>query len=252
MIRYSACIELLFAKPGDRFADRIRRAAAAGFDTVEFWHWRNKDLAEIADALTETKVSLAAFVAEPMIWLTDPANHDEFLKGLEASISTARMLAAPILIAQSGNNRPGVPRAEQHQAIVACLSRAADLLHGTGVTLALEPLNDRVDHPGYYLTSTGQGLDIIDEVGRPEIGLLYDIYHSAVMDETVEQAVGGRISHIAHVHLADHPGRHEPGSGSIDWRHRVDWLKAQGYQGLVGLEYSPSGAAPTAYPSTSR
>lgn len=239
--RYSACIELLFADGDPSYGDRIRAAADAGFTTVEFWRWRDKDLDGIEAALKETSVGLAALVAEPMIWLTDPANHDGFLEGLAASVATARRLGAPILIAQAGNDRPGVPRPEQHAAIVQCLNRAANVLDGTGVTLALEPLNDRVDHPGYYLTSTEEGLDIVDEIARPEIRLLYDIYHSAVMGEVTEDVIGNRIDRIAHVHLADHPGRHEPGTGTMDWQHRVAWLRDAGYDGPIGLEYKPSG-----------
>jgi hydroxypyruvate isomerase len=154
------------------------------------------------------------------------------------------------MIAQAGNVVAGAPRAEQHGALVAGLKRAADILARTGVVIALEPLNDRVDHPGYFLTSTREGLDVVDEVGRPEIRLLYDIYHAAVMGEPVD-LVAGRLDRIVHAHLADVPGRHEPGTGSLDWQARLDWLYAQGYAGLVGLEYRPlaeSGAS-LAFPS---
>jgi hydroxypyruvate isomerase len=247
--RYSACIELLFRKDNDSYGDRIRRAAEAGFEAVEFWGWMKRDLDDIEAALKETGLKLAAMVAEPMIWLTDPDNHDAFLEGLKRSVETANRLGAPILIAQAGNDRAGVPRPGQHRAIADCLARGADSLKGTGVTLALEPLNDRVDHPGYYLTSTLEGLDIIDEVSRPEIRLLYDIYHSFVMDEVTEAVIGDRIDRVAHVHLADHPGRHEPGSGRMDWEHRVEWLEKAGYSGYFGLEYKPSGQPSTAFPS---
>jgi hydroxypyruvate isomerase len=246
--RYSACIELLFAEPGAAFGDRIRRAADAGFSAVEFWQWRNKDLNDIETALRDTGMALTAIVAEPMIWLTDPANHDAFLAGLKASAETASRLGAPILIAQAGNDRAGVPRPDQRAAIAAVLGRAADVLAGTGIVLALEPLNDRVDHPGYYLTSTVEALDIVDEVNRPEIRVLYDIYHSAVMDEVTEAVIADRIDRVAHVHLADHPGRHEPGSGALDWRHRIEWLRQAGYRGRIGLEYKPSGR-PSGRPS---
>lgn len=242
MTHYSACIELLFKQDNDTIIDRIYRAKGAGFDTVEFWGWMQKDTAAIKQALDETGLKLAAIVAEPMVWLTDPDNHEAFLMGLEQSTETARMLGAPIMIAQAGNDRPGVPRAEQHQAIVNCLRRAGEQLQGSGVTLALEPLNDRVDHPGYFLTSTIEGLDIVDEVNRPEVRLLYDLYHSFVMDEQIAEVLEGRVDRIAHAHLADHPGRNEPGTGVMDWKARVSWLEANGYSGPMGLEYKPTGA----------
>lgn len=249
MIHYSACIELLFKHEGDTLADRIQHAKDAGFDRVEFWNWMNKDVPAIKQALEDTGVKLAAIVAEPMVWLTDPENHEVFLMGLEQSAQTALELGAPVMIAQAGNDRPDVPRAEQHLAIVTCLKRAADILAGTGVTLALEPLNDRVDHPGYFLTSTVEGLDIIDEVNRPEIRLLYDLYHSYVMDEDITEVLAGRVDRVVHAHLADHPGRNEPGTGTLEWQAWVQWLQTNGYRGLVGLEYRPTGAPVTAFPS---
>jgi hydroxypyruvate isomerase len=146
------------------------------------------------------------------------------------------------MIAQAGDDRPGIPRGVQHAAIVKVLKEAADIVKGSGVTLALEPLNDRVDHPGYYLTSTVEGLDIVDEVDRPEIKLLYDIYHSAMMGEHIEDVLDGRLDRVVHVHLADTQGRGEPGSGTMDWRARLDWLADHGYTGFVGLEYRPTGS----------
>jgi hydroxypyruvate isomerase len=235
---------MLFAPETGEFAERIRLAKAAGLDTVEFWRWSNKDLPAIESVLDETGVTVAAIVAEPMIAITDPANREAFLVGLNDTITVARRLGAKVLIAQSGDADPDKSRAEQADALAGTLTAAANLLRGTGIRIGLEPLNDRVDHPGYYLTSTRQGFDILDRVDRDEIGMTYDLYHSAVMDERTEDVARGRIRRIVHVHLADHPGRHEPGSGHIDLRHRLDWLRAAGYDGAVGLEYRPQG--PTA------
>lgn len=107
--------------------------------------------------------------------------------------------------------------------------------------LALEPLNSLVDHPGCFLSSTTEGLDIIDEVGRPEIRLLYNLYHSAVMGEDIAKVLSNRLDRVAHCHLADTPDRHEPGSGSLDWRACIAWLETNGYTGSIGLEYQPTG-----------
>jgi hydroxypyruvate isomerase len=248
-MRRSACIELLFREAGDT-PDRIRAAKAHGLDAVEFWQWSNKDLDAVAAALRETGLPLAAILCEPIANLTNPATHGFFLEGVKASLRAAQRLGAPVLIAQAGNVVAGLSHAEQHAALVACLQRAADILAGSGVVIALEPLHDRVDHPGYFLTSTTEGLDVVDEVGRPEIRLLYDIYHAAVMDEPIDR-VAGRLDRIVHTHLADVPGRHEPGTGSLDWQARLDWLAAHGYAGLVGLEYRPVAgtAASLAFPS---
>jgi hydroxypyruvate isomerase len=260
LTRYSACIEWLFADapslpplPGTpeaerlqpaavSFPDRIRAAKAAGLDAVEFWHWSNKDLDAVKAALDETGLPLAGILAEPIARITDPETHPVFLDGVRKSLEAAQRLGAPVMIAQAGDDRAGISREAQHASVVKVLREAAPLLERSGVVLALEPLNDRVDHPGYYLTSTIEGLDIVDEVDRPEIRLLYDIYHSAMMGEHIEDVLDGRLDRVVHVHLADTQGRGEPGSGTMDWQHRLEWLADQGYAGFVGLEYKPSKA----------
>ncbi len=239
-MKYSACIEWLFAPESPDFANRIRLARDAGLDAVEFWKWTEKDIPAVEKALAETKLALSSLVAEPMIPLTDPASHDAFLVGLRASAEMANRLGAKVLIAQAGDDLPGRTRAEQHQALVDCLTQAADVLAGTGVVLGLEPLNTLIDHKGYFLHSTVEGLDIIDEVNRPEIRIVYDIYHSLVMGEATAEVLKDRIDRVAHVHIADHPGRNEPGSGTLELSKSLRWLFDNGYNGFVGLEYRPT------------
>eukprot|EP01132_Coremiostelium_polycephalum_P006283 gene6283-7828_t len=239
-MKYSACIEWLFAPESPDFANRIRLARDAGLDAVEFWKWTEKDIPAVEKALAETKLALSSLVAEPMIPLTDPASHDAFLVGLRASAEMANRLGAKVLIAQAGDDLPGRTRAEQHLALVDCLTQAADVLAGTGVVLGLEPLNTLIDHKGYFLHSTVEGLDIIDEVNRPEIRIVYDIYHSLVMGEATADVLKSRIDRVAHVHIADHPGRNEPGSGTLELSKSLHWLFDNGYNGFVGLEYRPT------------
>ncbi|MBX5302762.1 TIM barrel protein [Rhizobium sp. NLR12b] len=240
MRRYSACIEWLFAEDGDSFPDRIRRAHAGGLTAVEFWRWTDKDLDAIEAALKETGLAVTSLVAEPMIALTDAANRKAWLKGLADSVTVAKRLGAPVLIAQAGDDLAGFSREEQRRALSETLKPGADILKGSGVRLGVEPLNIRIDHIGYFLDSTREGLDVVDDVARPEIGIVYDIYHSAVMGERTEDVLDGRLDRVFHVHVADHPGRKEPGSGGIDLAHRLDLIFANGYAGAVGLEYRPT------------
>jgi len=240
--KYSACIEWLFEKEAPVFADRIRAARAAGLSGIEFWDASTKDLDAVRAALDETGLSMVGILCAPMRQITDPEMHPLFLESVRASLLAAPRLGAPVMVVTTGDERPGIPRSVQHAALVKVLREAADIVKGSGVTLALEPLNDRVDHPGYYLTSTVEGLDIIDEVDRPEVKLLYDIYHSAMMGEHIEDVLDGRLDRVVHAHLADTQGRGEPGSGNMDWRARLDWLADHGYQGFVGLEYRPTGS----------
>jgi hydroxypyruvate isomerase len=125
-------------------------------------------------------------------------------------------------------------------AAVAVLKRAAALAEEAGVMLVLEPLNDRVEHPGMFLVSTTLGLDIVEAVGSPNLRLLYDVYHSATMGEDLEAVLTGRMHLVGHVQVADQPGRNEPGTGSLDWPHVIATLKKLGYQGVLGLEYRPT------------
>lgn len=252
MRRYSACVDMLFTRETADLPQRIRLASAAGMDAVEFWMWSNKDLGAIGDGLGETGLALAAIVAEPFAELTRSSDHDRFLDGLSASLAVAHRLGAPVMIAQAGPELPGVARQQQHDALVQALARSADVLAGTGVRLALEPLNTLVDHQGYYLPSTSEGLDIVDAVNRPEIALLYDLYHSMVMGEDTATVLAGRVDRVAHIHIADHPGRNQPGTGQLPLRSSLDWLVEQGYDGYVGLEFKPTDETALALQETRR
>lgn len=250
MTLFSACIEMLFVRESADPAERIRLAKAAGLEAVEFWRWSNKNLDAIERALDETGVTLAGIVAEPFAELTRETDHDRFLRGLEQSRDVALRLGAPVLICQSGPLLSGIDRSRQHDALTTAMARSAELLDGSGVRLGLEPLNDRVDHPGYYLTSSEEAFAIVDAVNRPEIGLTFDLYHSMVMGEDPQAVAGGYLDRIVHVHLADHPGRNQPGTGKLDLKVQLDWLESGGYDGFVGLEFMPSGSTVDALKQT--
>lgn len=249
-MRYSACIDMLFVPESDDPAQRIRLAKAAGFDAVEFWLWSNKDLDAIEDALGETGLTLAGIVAEPFAELTRTTDHQRFFDGLAQSRDVALRLGAKMLIAQGGPELSGVSRASQHDALVQAMAGSADVLKGSGLRLGLEPLNTRVDHKGYYLSSTAEGLDIVNAVDRPEIGLTYDLYHSMVMDEVPQEVMAGQIERIVHLHIADHPGRNQPGTGVLALAGAVHWLADNGYEGFAGLEYKPIGDSAASFEQT--
>ncbi len=239
-MRLSACIEMLFAPEYAAFPDRIRASAAAGMDAVEFWNWRDKDLPGIEAALRDTGLTLSGFCAEPRGRLVDPATHADFLAGVRDSAALASRLGAPCLIVLSGDTLEGVERARQRAAIVAALRQAAPVAADAGVTLVLEPLNTVRDHAGYFLDSTVEGLDIVDEVDHPGLALLFDIYHSAMMAEDAATVLDRRGHRIGHVHAADTNGRHEPGTGTIAWAETIATLGRLGYAGPIGLEYRPT------------
>ena len=233
MSERSACLDMLFTEETPDFSARVALARDAGFQAVEFWLWSNKDLDALQAAVAESGLRVTGFVAEPMISLVDAANHATFLAALPTSIAVAQRLGARFLFIQAGKAL-STDRASQTAALVTGLQHAADLLHGTGVTLLLEPVSDS---PGGFLDLAAEGIEIVARVNRPEVRLLFDLYHAAVIGETAQAAIGTRIDLVAHVHLADHPGRGAPGTGALDITGAVEWLNAQGYKGDFGYEH---------------
>jgi hydroxypyruvate isomerase len=236
----SPCIEWIFKAEHENFCDRIWAASAAGFKAVEFHMWRNKPLDEVERALAETGLLLTSCLVEPRVMLTDPAAEEATLTAVRESLPVAKRLKARALVVASGPIVQGRERAAQHAAMVSVLKNAARLAEDAGVSLLLEPVNTTVDHPGVFLDLTPEGLDIIEEVGSPRLRLLYDMYHSTCMGESPEVVLGNRMNLVAHVQVADAPGRNEPGSGAIDWPAYLAVLQSKGYRGAIGLEYRPT------------
>ncbi|MFF1571112.1 hydroxypyruvate isomerase family protein [Leifsonia sp. NPDC058292] len=240
MSAMSVNLEWLFSEAGDGTAERIRAAAHHGIDAVEMWGWREKDVDAIETALRETGVELVSLTVDPQLALTDPATHPDYLSAVTESLAVARRLGSPNLVVVAGQERADLPRPEQRAALVSVLSAAAALLDGSGVRLLLEPLNTRVDHVGTFLSSTREGFDIVREVGSPNLLLLLDAYHALMMDEDLTDVIGDDSALIGHVQVADIPGRHQPGTGTVDWAHQFRTLRDLGYPGRFGLEYTPT------------
>jgi hydroxypyruvate isomerase len=239
-LKLSACVEMLFTEADRSFVERVRAAAAAGCEGIEFWSWRDKPLDALADAVAETGVGVPMMVVEPFIELVDAGRLPEFVEAVRGSAVAARRIGCQALVAVSGNALPGVDAADQNEAIVRSLRAAGPVAGDHGIKLLLEPLNTRVDHAGTYLSSTSLGLDLVEQVDRPQVRLLYDVYHSVVMDEDPAEVLHGRGELLGHVHVADTNGRHEPGTGSIDWDRTIGALLDAGYRGFVGMEYRPT------------
>ena len=256
----SGCVESLFVREHDTVDARIQACAAAGLEAVEFWQWRDKDLDKIERALVDTGLRLTLFSTEPRSPIVDPGTHRAFLAGIRDSAAVARRLRAQALCVLVDDRGVGAPTSEprpisrqaQHEAIVAALKQAAPIAADTGIVLLVEPLNSKLDHKGYFLDRTPEALDIIEEVDHPTVRLLYDMYHSKMMGEAFDVVLAGRGRLVGHVHVADVPGRHEPGSGSVDWPAAMATLAAEGYRGAIGLEFWPSGETVEALKRTRR
>ncbi|GAA0682958.1 hydroxypyruvate isomerase family protein [Natronoarchaeum mannanilyticum] len=236
MTDLSVCVEMVYDGP---FPERIQRAANAGVDAIEFWDWREKDLDAVEAAAADAGVDIVGCTAGGV--LTDPDATDAAVGTIRESIDTAASIGCPTLIVTTGPDQAGLDRATQRENIVDVLSAVAPAAVSAGVTLALEPLNTAVDHPGYYLSTAAEGFDIVDAVGSSHVNLLYDVYHQQVTEGNVIATLTENVEDVGHVHIADVPGRAEPGTGELNYENVLAAINDAGYEGYVGCEFSPTG-----------
>ncbi|MFM6831509.1 MAG: TIM barrel protein [Novosphingobium sp.] len=234
----SSCIEWQFTEAGELDA-RLRAAKAAGLELAEFHLWRDKPIDALAQALSETGMRLTGVCVDPRRSIVDPAEREEMVNAVRETIAATAKLGKPALIVASGFKVEGLSEEEHFANAVAALRAAADLAEEAGVTLLLEPLNTQL-FAAMYLVSTRLGLDLVEAVNSPNLRLLYDVWHSAVMGEDMAEVLAGRIDLVAHLQVADMPDRNEPGTGSLDWAKVVQTLQDLGYSGAIGLEYFPT------------
>lgn len=239
-MKFAACIEWMFAEGHDDLAGRIRAAHAAGVTGVELHLWREKPLDAIEKALDETGVRLRSFCIEPRCSIVDPADHENVLSAVADAIPVAQRFNGAGMVLASGFTRADVPVQEQFDAAVSVLKRAAAMAQDAGTVLWLEPVYMVLRGQRMFVDTIGRGLDIVAAVDSPALRLLADVYHSAQTQEDFAQAVGQRMPLIAHVQVADTDGRHEPGTGTIDWAGVMAVLREKGYEGEIGLEYFPT------------
>ena len=241
MYQLSANIELLFTEAGDDAGDRVRAAADAGFDAVEMWFSTDKDLDSLGKALADTGVQLTSLLTGPRMTYTYPGTDlAPFHEGLDLAVAHAAQLGCPRIVLASGMGFPGMNRQKNHQAIVDMFSEALERNRDADVEFVLEPVNSRVDHPGALTDRTEDAVDVARAVGDERFGILYDLYHSIAQGEDPATELANATGFVKYVQLADAPGRHEPGSGDVDWPAQLATLRASGYDGPIGLEYFPA------------
>lgn len=219
----------------------IRAVAALGYDAVEGYFWSGWDLPTVRAVSDECGVEFLSLVV-PETRMTDPTYRDLWLKALREACEAASVLGAKKLITQVGPDT-GAPRGQQHAAIVETLVAAKPILEEYGVTVMPEPLNVKVNHPGYYLTSAEEAFAIVREVDSPYVKIVYDIYHQQVTEGDIIPTVTKNMDSIAHLHAAGHPGRHELWEGELNYEYIFAAIDRAGYKGACGLEYGALGNA---------
>jgi len=218
-----------------------------GYDAFEMFDWRNSaTLDEVAAEMKKYSLTCACQIANkgvtaPGCGLVNPREREGFLRELNLALEAAKKVNARQLVVLTGNELGGMPRAEQMSNAVAALRAAAPLLEKNGVTAIVEILNTYVNHAGYFLYYVRDGAELVDRVGSPNVKLLFDIYHVQIMEGNLINNLRENIDRIGHFHVGDVPGRHEPGTGEINYRNVFKAIYDLGdrFQGSVALEYSP-------------
>jgi hydroxypyruvate isomerase len=245
MPKFAANLTMLFNEVP--FLDRFDRAARAGFDSVEFLFPYAFPAADIVSRLKSNRLKLVLHNLPAGDWdggergiACLPDRVDEFRDGVGRAIEYASALGAPQVNCLAGKTPLGATDGMLRQTFVANLKYAAAELKKAGIKLLIEPINT-YDIPGFYLNRTAQAISIIDEVGSTNLFLQYDIYHAQRFEGELAATMTKHLARIAHIQIADNPGRNEPGSGEINYPFLLDHLERIGYSGYIGCEYKPAG-----------
>jgi hydroxypyruvate isomerase len=246
MPKFAANLTMLFTELP--FLDRFAAAAAAGFDAVEFLFPYDFDKQRLAGLLKDHGLTLVLHNLPAGDWTAGergiachPDRVAEFRAGVDRAIDYAKALACPKVNCLAGILPAGVTAESARATLVDNLRYAAGRLEAAGVGLLLEPVNSR-DIPGFFVDRTAPALEIIEAVGSKNLKLQYDIYHTQVMEGDLARTLETQFARIGHIQLADNPGRHEPGTGEINFPFLFRRIDELGYAGWIGCEYKPLGA----------
>jgi hydroxypyruvate isomerase len=245
-MEFGLCIEMVFASLP--FEERIRKATRCGFKNVEMWfvdmsfRGEPEQLAQIArtHGVTITNTVIGSPDGAIGGGLTSPANRSKWLARAARTIDFTKRAGIPATIVCTGNEVEGSRRSKMLASVLVGLRATVEMAEKAGVTLLLEPLNTRYDHPGYFLTSSDAGADICRKLGSPRMKLLFDCYHMQIMEGDLVQHIERNLDVIGHFHSAGVPGRHELYQGETNYPFLLTQLEKLGYRGAFGLEYQPS------------
>jgi len=245
MPRLAANLSLLFAEYP--FPDRFAQARAAGFEGVEILFPEERPPGEVAAGLGDAGLSLVLFNAAvgdreggERGLAALPGRRQDFRDALARALDLAGTLGCPTLHVMSGIPPAEVPRDTVMGTLAANLDWAAERCAAQGVKPVIEPINRR-DIPGYALNTTAEAAALIGAIGADRLGLQFDLYHAQVTEGDVTRRFEALLPLIDHVQIADTPGRHEPGTGELNWPFLFDRIDTMGYRGWVGCEYYPAG-----------
>jgi hydroxypyruvate isomerase len=244
MPRLAANLTMMFNEVG--FLDRFQSAAAAGFTGVEYLFPYEHDAGLLKDILARFGLTQVLYNLPGGRWADGdrgigclPDRVDEFKSGVATAIEYATTLGCTQINCLAGIRPPSLSATIARDTLVANLRYAAPRLEAAGIRLLLEAINTR-DIPGFFVSHTSQALDIIDAVQSDNVFLQYDVYHMQIMEGDLAPTIERHLTRIAHIQVADTPGRHEPGTGEINYDFLLAFIDRVGYAGWIGCEYKPT------------
>ncbi len=227
------------------FDQRLEKVAQAGYKYVElvgeYQKWSDDDFRKANAKRRELGISFDT-TAGLAHGVGNPNQRDAFLADLSKELPIMEKIECPSIIIMSGNVVEGMPRERQHQSCVEGLKRAAELVAGKKVWLLLENI-DPEENPKYYLTSVAEGFKIVEAVNHPQVKFLYDFFHEQISEGNLIEKLEKNIDKVGLVHIADVPGRHEPGTGEINYENIFRTLGRLKYDRFAAMEFLPTGDA---------
>ncbi len=232
------------------FEEKLEASARAGIQSVEligeYAPWTDTDIARIKKIARSFGLGMDTLLATPdwgkrPVSMVDPAQRDNFLADVRNSIVFARKLEIPQIILMSGNAIPGRTHEEQYASLLEGVKRAGELAAQAKLTMIVEPLNSLVNHKGFFLNTCTEGLKLVREADNPYVKLLFDIYHEQVQQGNVIRTLTEAAPNVAVFHVADNPGRNDPGTGEINYPNLYKAIQKTGFSGYLTMEYLPLG-----------
>ncbi len=232
------------------FEQRLEVAAEAGCKSAELVaehvNWTDADVTRMIKLRESLGLKFDTILASPdwvkrPVSMVVPEQRDNFLADIRSAIVWSKKLDIPQIILMSGNAVPGKTYEEQWESLVEGSKRAADLAAQANVKLIFEPLNNKVNHKGYFLPTCVEGLRLVKAVDNPHLRLLFDIYHEQVQVGNVIRTAVEAMPFVAVYHIADNPGRNDPGTGEMNYGNIYQAIRKTGYAGYVTMEYLPVG-----------
>ena len=232
------------------FEEKLEAVARAGLQSVEligeYAQWSDADIARVKKTARSFGLGMDTLLGSPdwnkrPVSMVDPAHRDAFLADVRNAIGFARKLEIPQIILMSGNAIAGRTHEEQHASLLEGAKRAGDLAAEAKLTMIVEPLNSLVNHKGFFLTTCTEGLKLIREVDNPQVRLLFDLYHEQVQQGNVIRTLTEAAPEVAVFHVADNPGRNDPGTGEMNYPNIYKAIQKTGFGGYLTMEYLPLG-----------